>query len=105
MTRTHLECKSGGKGVPVKVLSVCATTLHYGFIAEDIEGVPAFPRADEGSKDNTFRGFAELADWLAVHLKVESAVLDGEIACVDGEGRPIFKDLLFWRSTCIFVSI
>jgi ATP-dependent DNA ligase len=33
--------------------------------------------------------------WIAEHLKVEDAVLDGEIACIDGEGRPIFKDLLF----------
>jgi ATP-dependent DNA ligase len=32
---------------------------------------------------NTFRGFAELADWLATHINVDSAVLDGEIACVE----------------------
>ena len=36
---------------------------------------------------NVFRGFAELATWLAEHLRVESAVLDGEIACVDDAGR------------------
>ena len=53
---------------------------------------------------NVFRGFAELATWIAEHLKVEDAVLDGEIACIDGEGRPIFKDLLFRKSTCIFVA-
>lgn len=28
---------------------------------------------------NTFYGFAELATWIAEHLRVESAVLDGEI--------------------------
>jgi ATP-dependent DNA ligase len=44
---------------------------------------------------NVFRGFADLAVWIAEHLKVEDAVLDGEIACIDGEGRPVFKDLLF----------
>src|SRR5213594_150548 len=32
---------------------------------------------------NVFRGFADLADWLAQHVRVENAVLDGEIACVD----------------------
>jgi bifunctional non-homologous end joining protein LigD len=53
---------------------------------------------------NTFHGFAELATWIAERLKVEDAVLDGEIACIDGEGRPIFKDLLFRRSECIFVA-
>jgi bifunctional non-homologous end joining protein LigD len=53
---------------------------------------------------NVFRGFAELATWIAEHLKVDDAVLDGEIACLDGDGRPIFKDLLFRKSTCIFVA-
>jgi bifunctional non-homologous end joining protein LigD len=28
----------------------------------------------------------------------------GEIACIDDEGRPIFTDLLFRKSTCIFVA-
>ena len=49
-------------------------------------------------------GFAELATWIAEHLKVKSAVLDGEIACIDGEGRPVFKDLLFRKSSCIYVA-
>jgi bifunctional non-homologous end joining protein LigD len=53
---------------------------------------------------NVFHGFTELAAWIAEHLKVEDAVLDGEIACIDGDGRPIFKDLLFRKSTCIFVA-
>jgi bifunctional non-homologous end joining protein LigD len=53
---------------------------------------------------NVFRGFAELATWIAENLKVEDAVLDGELACIDGDGRPIFKDLLFRKSTCIFVA-
>jgi bifunctional non-homologous end joining protein LigD len=44
---------------------------------------------------NVFRGFAELATWITEHLKVDNAFLDGEIACTDGEGRPVFKDLLF----------
>src|SRR5215510_1253280 len=46
---------------------------------------------------NTFRGFADLATWIAEHLPVQSAVLDGEIACVDEAGRPVFRDLLFRR--------
>jgi ATP-dependent DNA ligase len=29
------------------------------------------------------------------HLRLESAVLDGEICCLDEEGRPNFRDLLF----------
>jgi hypothetical protein len=30
---------------------------------------------------NAFRGFGNLALWIAEHLRDESAVLDGEIAC------------------------
>src|SRR5262245_54156109 len=51
-----------------------------------------------------FRGFADLADWIAKHLRVESAVIDGEIACVDENGRPVFRDLLFRRRQCLFIA-
>jgi ATP-dependent DNA ligase len=53
---------------------------------------------------NVFRGFADLAAWLAEHLRVESAVLDGEIACIDDSGRPVFRDLLFRRRQCNFIA-
>jgi len=53
---------------------------------------------------NVFRGFADLAAWIAKHLHVESAVLDGEIACVDEAGRPVFRDLLFRRRQCVFIA-
>ena len=75
-----------------------------------IDGFRALAHLSDGKGElvsrngNTFHGFAELAQWLAEHLKVESAVLDGEICCIDGEGRPIFTDLLFRKSTCIFVA-
>jgi bifunctional non-homologous end joining protein LigD len=53
---------------------------------------------------NTFYGYAELATWIAQNLKVESVVLDGEIACVDDAGRPVFRDLLFRRRQCVFIA-
>src|SRR5688572_1161072 len=53
---------------------------------------------------NVFRGFADLAAWIAEHLPVESAVLDGEIACVDEGGRPVFRDLLLRRRECVFIA-
>jgi bifunctional non-homologous end joining protein LigD len=53
---------------------------------------------------NVFRGFADLAAWIAEHLRVESAVIDGEIACVDDGGRPVFRDLLFRRRQCVFIA-
>src|SRR5581483_4172364 len=75
-----------------------------------IDGFRALAHLAAGSGElisrngNTFRGFAELADWLAEHIKVESAVLDGEIACVDDAGRPTFRDLLFRKRQCIFIA-
>ena len=37
-------------------------------------------------------------------MRVENAVLDGEIACVDESGRPVFRDLLFRKSHCVFIA-
>jgi bifunctional non-homologous end joining protein LigD len=53
---------------------------------------------------NVFRGFSDLGTWLAEHIRVESAVIDGEIACVDESGRPTFRDLLFRQRQSIFVA-
>jgi bifunctional non-homologous end joining protein LigD len=71
-----------------------------------IDGFRALAHIEGGNGElisrngNTFHGFADLAAWIAEHLRVESAVLDGEIACVDGAGRPVFRDLLFRRRQC-----
>lgn len=46
---------------------------------------------------NTFRNFKDLAQCIAKNLRVENAVIDGEIACVDDLGRSVFNDLLFRR--------
>ena len=75
-----------------------------------VDGFRALAQIDGGRGElvsrngHTFRGFAELAAWLAKHLRVESAVLDGEIACVDDTGRPVFRDLLFRRGSCVFIA-
>jgi bifunctional non-homologous end joining protein LigD len=53
---------------------------------------------------NTFRNFKDLALWVGENLRVESAVIDGEIACVDDTGRFIFNDLLFRRRECLFFA-
>ena len=55
-------------------------------------------------KGKVFRGFAELATWIAEHLQVENAVLDGEICCLDEQGRPNFHDLLFRQRQAIFIA-
>src|SRR5438034_10909474 len=63
-----------------------------------IDGFRALAHVQDGRGElisrngNVFRGFAELATWIAEHLRVESGILDGEIACVDESGRPNFRD-------------
>ena len=52
---------------------------------------------------NQFKSFAVLNASLLAELSVRSAVLDGEIVCLDRRGRPQFKDLLFRRGQpCYF---
>lgn len=72
-----------------------------------IDGFRALAHIEDGRcnlvsrNGNTFHNFKALAQWIGGNLRVESAVLDGEIACVDDLGRPVFKDLLFRRrSAC-----
>jgi bifunctional non-homologous end joining protein LigD len=75
-----------------------------------IDGFRALAHINEGSGElisrngNTFRGFADLAEWIAEHLHADSAILDGEIACIDEGGRPVFRDLLFHRRQCVFIA-
>lgn len=75
-----------------------------------IDGFRALAHLESGQgrlisrSGNEFRGFAELADWLGKHLNVDNAVIDGEIACVDDAGRPVFRDLLFRRRQCVFIA-
>jgi bifunctional non-homologous end joining protein LigD len=46
---------------------------------------------------NAYKSFGELSSWIARHLNVEDAVLDGEIICLDKDGRSRFNDLLYRR--------
>jgi bifunctional non-homologous end joining protein LigD len=74
-----------------------------------IDGFRALAHLKDGQGElvsrngNIFRGFAELAAWIAEHVKVENAVLDGEIA-FDESGRPLFCDLLFRKKQCVFIA-
>ena len=54
-------------------------------------------------KENDFKSFRKLSESLLAELKVRSAVLDGEIVCLD-EGKPQFRDLLFRRGEARFVA-
>lgn len=41
---------------------------------------------------------------LPVEFRGPSAVLDGEIVCLDGDGKPNFRDLLFRRGEPRFIA-
>jgi bifunctional non-homologous end joining protein LigD len=50
---------------------------------------------------NAYKSFAELRANLGA-LKVKDAVINGELVCLDSEGRSIFNELLFRRGSPIF---
>src|SRR5207248_6768953 len=46
---------------------------------------------------NTYKRFGTLCESIARELRVHNAVLDGEIVCVDDDGRSNFKRLMYRR--------
>src|SRR6202166_3021055 len=54
-------------------------------------------------KRNAYKSFNALRENLA-KLKVQNAVIDGELVCLDAEGRSIFNELLFRRGSPIFYT-
>jgi bifunctional non-homologous end joining protein LigD len=51
-----------------------------------------------------YKSFGELSSWIGRHLQVENAVVDGEIACIDAEGRSHFDNLIYRRSDPYFFA-
>jgi bifunctional non-homologous end joining protein LigD len=52
---------------------------------------------------NSYKNFGELRGHLA-KLKVKSAVIDGELVCLDSEGRSIFNELLHRKGRPTFYA-
>src|SRR5207253_3033060 len=53
---------------------------------------------------NTFRTFPALCDWIGNRLRVVNPVLDGEIVCLNEDGRSCFNDLMFHRGDLYFYA-
>jgi hypothetical protein len=74
------------------------------------DGFRALGRIEQGKcrlvsrKGNDFKSFRKLTESLLAELKVRSAVLDGEIVCLNDEGKPEFRELLFRRVEARFVA-
>lgn len=56
-------------------------------------------------KGNEFRSFRTLNESLLSELKFQSAVFDGEIVCLNDDGKTEFRDLLHRRREPRFSSI
>jgi bifunctional non-homologous end joining protein LigD len=52
---------------------------------------------------NPYKSFRELSTHLA-QLKVKNAVIDGELVCLDSEGRSMFNELLLRKGCPIFYA-
>jgi bifunctional non-homologous end joining protein LigD len=55
-------------------------------------------------RGNVLKRFLPLAGQMAKELKVKNVVLDGEIVCLDANGRSQFHSLLFHRGTPYFYA-
>jgi bifunctional non-homologous end joining protein LigD len=53
---------------------------------------------------NVFTSFLRLCEGLSRDLKGRRCVLDGEIVCLDPDGKPTFKNLLFRRAEPVFYA-
>src|SRR5690348_5749747 len=53
---------------------------------------------------NVFKSFPRLCETLARDLKGRPCVLDGEIVCLDSQGKPQFRHLLFRRAESVFYA-
>ncbi len=53
---------------------------------------------------NEFKSFAWLRDGLARDMKGRRCLLDGEIVCLDAQGKSQFRDLLFRRAEPAFYA-
>jgi bifunctional non-homologous end joining protein LigD len=52
---------------------------------------------------NSYKSFKDLQSSLG-QLRVKNAIIDGEIACLDDQGRSVFNELLFRRGLPIFYA-
>jgi len=55
-------------------------------------------------KGYVYKRFGELTEQIASSLTVESAVLDGEIVCLDESGKSQFKSLMYRRGEVYFYA-
>jgi bifunctional non-homologous end joining protein LigD len=96
---------------PLTLGRIAAPFSHLDWLFEvKWDGFRSLVRIEQGKcrlisrKGNEFKSFRTLNECLLTELKVKSAVLDGEIVCLNNDGKPEFRDLLFRRGEPRFVA-
>jgi bifunctional non-homologous end joining protein LigD len=95
----------------MRLLRIPEAFDHAEFVFEPkIDGFRALARV-EGHRctlvsrnGHIFRSWPQLAEEIALAVRANDAVIDGEICCLDGDGRSNFKKLLFRREWPYFYS-
>ncbi len=96
---------------PMDLLQVSAPFDDPDFLYEvKFDGFRALAYVEDGHcelvsrKGHTYKRFRELAQGIAADLKAANAILDGEIVCLDDQGRSQFYDLMFHRGEPYFYA-
>ena len=55
-------------------------------------------------KGHVYDRFEHLCKWIGENLQVQNAILDGEVVCIDDEGKSQFYDLIFRRKPPYFYA-
>jgi hypothetical protein len=100
-----------GRYSPMRLLRVQEPFTHEEFLYEvKLDGFRALAHVagDQcqlvSRNGHVFKSWRELAVEIARVVRCNSAVLDGEICCLDGDGRTRFNDLLFRREQPYFYA-
>jgi bifunctional non-homologous end joining protein LigD len=99
------------KFMPMRLLRVPEPFDHPDFVFEPkMDGFRALAHIEGhhctlvSRNGHVFRSWPHLAEELAHSVRCSSAVLDGEIVCLDPDGRSNFKHLLFRREWPYFYA-
>ncbi len=107
-----IEASLVPKITPMRLVRIPAPFGHYDFVFEPkIDGFRALAYVEGGRctlfsrNGNVFRSWPQLATEVAQSVHGGAAVLDGEIAGLDGDGRSNFRNLLFHCERLHFLGL
>ena len=94
---------------PMPLIQISAPFDDTDFLYEvKFDGFRALAYVENGHcelvsrKGHVYRRFANLCQSIATNVKATRAIIDGEIVCLDDQGRSRFYDLMFHRAEPYF---